>query len=821
MPTPHLSRSAKAGWACLLLFSNLLLFAWLFHERSPREFISDFYTSPDAHFIFRAPLVLAVFSILIAYLYEKKQAAFTKRLGAFARLSGTLVRVAAVLSALAALRVTQTAPLLSALAGFVIVLGAGGAGARVLGLKPFKLDAAAFDSRLEWRVLSCALGLGLLALSVFVLGSFGLFFTGPVIFLGLVALVFYERPEFAERAEAREPFAFWALAFVGLLLLAHLPLVCSAPTDYDVLEYHLAAPAQYLAQGRVSFLNENIYATFPEVGEMLYLFSMQVAGNRFDGLPCAHAILISVWVLSIGGVYALARRLSKSIPVWGEEGAESAAACAALLYALVPLGSHLAADFYVEHFQALFHLCAVICACAYLSDLKLRMLFKANADSKPGASWLYAAGAFGGLCCGAKYTGLLFTLAPMLVLLPMITMLQAGVREAAGSVWRVALPAVALFAPWMVRNFFAGGDPLYPLGVVMRRRIQGAHGLPDRLDHFEAAHRAGEISLGAFGRALRQLMPGLQKDYAEDLGSWPQLLCFAAPGVAALKSTEVVLAALMLVLNLFAWFFFSHRLNRFFFPQLSVLAALGGVGAAACWRVKPLRKVCVALCVVFILIVGPLQLGSTVWSSMSREDFSRTRLEAAQAQFDFLDWVAGAQRQAETHASLEQFGGVRATAALKPNSQVLFIGEAQTFYCDDVPRYSVVFNRSVLEEVLQESRTSADIQRLLKAKGVTHLYFNYSEWSRLDLSYALTPDPDRPRWQLEPWNAERRSYLASLLRAGKFGAYGKVWPEEVFPAYLKLTAEQYEVFEDFFARHTRRVWPETEGQRTCELRKIE
>ncbi len=821
IPTPPLTRGTKLLWAALLLISNLVLFAWLFHERSPREFVSEFYTSPDAHFIFRAPLILLVFSVLLAYLYEKKQASFTRTLGTAARLSGTLARVAAVVSILAALRITQTVPLLSALAGVVIVLGAGSVGRRVFVLKIFGLDATAFDSSLEQRVLSTALGLGLIALTIFMLGSLGIFFTGPLLFLGLVALVFYDRPSMPARTQPREPFNFWALACAGLLLLAHFPLVCSAPTDYDVLEYHLAAPAQYLAQGRVSFLNENIYATFPEIGEMLYLFSMQIAGNRFDGLPCAHAILLGVWVLSIAGVYALARRLAKTVPIWGEELSEAAAGFAALLYVLIPLGSQMAAEFYVEHFQALFHLCAVICACAYLSDLKLRVMFKSSEPIRRTQSWLFAAGAFAGLCSGAKYTGLIFTLAPLLVLLPMFALLQATLRDALGAAWRLSVSALVFFAPWMIRNFSATSDPLFPLGTVMRRRFEGAHGLPDRLDHFEAAHRTGEVSLGAFGRALRQLVPGLRGNYVEELATGPQLLAFAAPAIAALKSSETVFAALLLVLDLLAWFFFSHRLNRFFFPQLSVFAALGGVGAAACWRVKPLRKVCVALSALFLLIVAPVQLGSTVWSSVSREDFSRSRLESAQAQYDFIDWIASAGQQRQSHAALEQFAGIRAAASLKPNSQVLFIGESQTFYCDETPRYSVVFNRSLLEEVLTVAKADDDVQRLLKAKGVTHLYFNYSEWSRLDLSYALTNDPDRPRWELEPFDPERKHMHALLLRAGKFAAYGRIWPESVFPAYLKLTVTQYDIFDEFFKKHTRRVWPESTGETTCELRKID
>ena len=199
---------------------------------------------------------------------------------------------------------------------------------------------------------------------------------------------------------------------------AHAPLIWNLPADYDVLEYHLAAPAQYLRAGSVGFLHENIYAALPENGEMLYLLGMILAGDKFEGLPGAHVVLLGAWALTVVGVYALARRLERSFSDSRDRAASPAPIAAAGLYALTPMGSQVAADFYVEHFQALLHVSALLCACAYLSDFKIRQLFKTHAQNN-ASSWLLCTGAFAGLCCGAKVTGLLFTLLPLAVFLPL------------------------------------------------------------------------------------------------------------------------------------------------------------------------------------------------------------------------------------------------------------------------------------------------------------------------------------------------------------------------------------------------------------------
>lgn len=824
----NLSRRATIAWSCLLLISNLLLFAWLFRVVSPFQYLTEIYFSKkETPFVYGLPAAMLALCALIAYIKIRKPEIISRIvLRPSVRWIPLCAMIVSAVAFVILFNFSQFENFLSALLGLLLVGQAAVMGDWILSLRIFSLNSLTFDSHAEHFVLSSATGMGVLSLVVFAAGSIKVIPFGIVFLIALLlAMALSERWRKAMLARAwprlvalpaeKSAFAVGAISFVALLLLTHLPLLWAAPSDYDVLEYHLAAPAQYLQQGRISFLHENIYSNFPENGEMLYLFAMQISGNRFNALPCAHAILLSAWILSIIGVYGLAKRLVKSIPVWGEEAADSAPAVAALLYALIPLGAQLAADFYVEHFQALFHICALLCACAFLKEMNLRAFFPAGggdqnmaAKERARPGWLLAAGMFAGLACGTKYTALLFTLAPLLIFIPLICLQLGSARDAFGALCRIALPALIFFAPWALRNFLEGGDPLYPLGLVMQRRIAGASGVPDKLDHFEAAHRAGEKSWSAFVQTLRQLMPGLRAaPHLDEIECGPQLLCFAAPGVACISSPETAFIACVFAADLALWFFFSHRLNRFFYPQLSALAALGGLGVAGVWRIRPLRKVCVALLAACVLLFAPVQLLWT-WLYSSREAPGRGVLAEAAQQFGNFN-------------AAQSFEGVRAMAALKPGSRVLFIGEARTFYCDQTPLYSVVFNVSPLEKMLRESKSADDLRARMKAAGVTHLYFNYAEWTRLDTTYALVGEAGRAQWKLAQWTPAQSRLMTELLRTGNFVEYAALFPENTFAAYLKLNAEQYVLFEKFLAEHTQRVWPAQDAQfGVCELREI-
>ena len=821
--TLSLSRRSALTWTLLLIIPNLALLAWLFRDVSPGKVFADVYVIPSGQpTVCGLPAAFLVLGLSAAFLRNRRPQLFRSCIHFAASPFGfAIVGGVATMLVAAFLGEGFLSNMLQAAWGAAVLFCATGIGLQILTLKLLGLHADCCESPLERFVLAAALGLGALSLAVFAAASAGIMNTWFWRFFVIGFSIWNILPTRAlaielfkcveKRAIETSPLIVIAAVFGGLFLLAHAPLVWNLPVEYDVLEYHLAAPAQYLRAGSASFLTENIYATFPQIGEMLFLLPMMLAGDKLGGLPGAHVLIFAAWGLTLLGVYALARRLERSMPGADDRASSPGPIAAALLYAAVPMGSQLAADFYVEHIQALFHTAALLCACAFVTDFKIQQLFKGHARHNP-AGWLMCAGLFAGFCCGTKYTGLIFTLLPLAVFLCGYCALTAGLFEALIIFGKLVLPAALAFAPWMLRNGIASGDPLHPLGLVLRRRLSGAGGIPDRIDHFEAAVRSGEVSWRAFCRALKQLLPGFRESYLDDVEMGPQLCFFAVPGLSAVTTAETYLVAFAFVADLLIWLFFSHRLNRFFYPHLTALAALGGLGFTQIWQIKPLRKVAVTLCCLAVLLFTPIQMHWIVeCSSLAGVAGRASIVDVAKAQVPDVPILA--------------LAGTLPQASLPDASRVLFVGEAQTFYCTRTPSYSVVFNPSLLEEALRNTHTTAETLAYLHARGITHIYFNFLEWLRLDTSYALQLDEPRKRWELVRWKeTEKLSLLYEtmrvlLIRDKKFAEYAATWPDTAHPAYLKLTAAEYERLTDLYQHHSHRIWPDRDA--ALELRQLE
>ena len=276
-------------------------------------------------------------------------------------------------------------------------------------------------------------------------------------------------------------------------------------------------------------------------------------------------------------------------------GFSVAAALAALLYALIPLGTQLAADFYVEHFQALFHLGALSAACAFWGERR--------AGIRERFGWLVLAGLLAGLACGAKYAALLLTLLPLLLLVPLLCALGGSIYEGLRAAACVAAPALAVLAPWLVRNLAASGDPLYPLGLVLRRRLLG--GARRRTGWITSRPRCAPAaarwptSAGHWRNSGRAFHAGRKKSRRCSAFFWladnecgPHLLFFAVPGFLSRLRGETFLVAGFVILDLACWFLFTHRLNRFFFPALRRWPSWRGWGSRGCgkWGGPPMRR---------------------------------------------------------------------------------------------------------------------------------------------------------------------------------------------------------------------------------------
>ena len=126
-------------------------------------------------------------------------------------------------------------------------------------------------------------------------------------------------------------------------------------------------------------------------------------------------------------------------------------------------------------------------------------------------------------------------------------------------------------------------------------------------------------------------------------------------------------------------------------------------------------------------------------------------------------------------------------------------------------------------DALRKTSSGDETAAWLRERGITHVLINYSEWFRLDRSYALALSDDERRWELVQWDDStrlqaQRKMLGTLLNARQFEKYGAAWPDGIYPAYFKLSPLEYQRMEEFFQRRTRVIPPWT-GE-VLELREI-
>ena len=192
--------------------------------------------------------------ILVEYYYIHKPISFSQA----SRLGSALLDLAAV----------------AALSGL-----AGGVGRRFL-----PADKLA---PLERFALQAALGWGLLGLFWLGVGLLKLYSSWLAWATVIVGWVFCWRHNLAWMGELRSLKLFWAsrgrldraMALGSVILIAgQLLFALAPPLKWDALVYHLDLPRIYLAEGQFTMVESNPYWGNPQLGEMLYSWSMALRG---------------------------------------------------------------------------------------------------------------------------------------------------------------------------------------------------------------------------------------------------------------------------------------------------------------------------------------------------------------------------------------------------------------------------------------------------------------------------------------------------------------------------------------------------------------
>ncbi len=386
------------------------------------------------------------------------------------------------LGPVAALGVVLTSVVLAGPPALALVLAGAGYG---------RLARPLFKDSTERAAIQLGVGLAIVLSLIHGVGALGLL--SPVAAIALVViglgLLAHQLAPAARRLAGEDiqppPLGGWWAAIPGVAVLlvaaSALPgwLWDSEFGGYDVLSYHLQLAQEWLAAGTVEPLEHNVYSFLPSYVESAFamLGALTLAPEAVgaeggllagSGWRAVSAQMLHV-CLTLCAAWMVAAFVRRALTVCGVEGdrARLPASLAGVLVLATPwivvVGSMAYNEMGVTALGAAAMLVAV--------EDRVRPLWR-------GA----LAGALVGVACGAKPTAIL-------MLTPMVGVLLLGTARTRD--WWVivgggVIAGLIALAPWLVRNWIAGGNPVFPH---LAGAFGPAHWGEEQVGRYLAGHR--------------------------------------------------------------------------------------------------------------------------------------------------------------------------------------------------------------------------------------------------------------------------------------------------------------------------------------------
>lgn len=638
-------------------------------------------------------------------------------------------------------------------------------------LRAVLVDRGATDGSSPGRRLPLQLALGVAA-ALWIdatLGSLGAFATPGIAGLGRGAMIARGLGAIGctlavasllrdpRRAHPRAPGArtTWIIVAAAPALAALAVAATSAPGylwssefgGYDALSYHLELPKAWLAEGRIAPPAHNVYGFLPSFVESAFLQLMAMRGAAVSGdlLPAHRAAVACQWLHALMALGA-ALVTGACAAAWTRprEHARLAASVATVLVLATPWTIVVGSLAYSE-----------MPVCMFLAA-GLTLLAPGDRQSEPSLRSVdvrraAALGLLAGAACGAKLTAVGFVAVPLAA----CALMEFPPRRWPALAALGCASAALVLSPWLLRNAVASGNPLFPFATTI---FGTGHWDAEQAANFARGHRS-DAGLAARLVRFAQQVPlfgfGPNPSPGEPwLPQWSLTPWLGASGLACIaverarRSTALRLAVVLVVQIIF-WLFFTHLQSRFFLPAVVPLSVAAGVGVAAVatrraaagtpavlprWSVATIASALVALACV------PL------WS-LSREAGGAPAAAIGQSALFTGDVEAEMIRRA---APADMDAIMRApSAALVVNhlvgndARVLLVGEARPFWfrSDALPRgdagaivWQTTWDRGPLSVAMRRSPDDSRAwTRDLLSEGITHVLIDpamLERWAR-------------------------------------------------------------------------------------------
>ncbi|MCA9040344.1 MAG: hypothetical protein KDA65_08365 [Planctomycetaceae bacterium] len=532
---------------------------------------------------------------------------------------------------------------------------------------------------LDFNLFAYGMGLSLITTSLLLLGLVGclssLLFRILILIPVLLELMhWYRHRQAGSIKPARLPFR----AHLGLLLcmipflLVMIFGATQPPIDFDVREYHLEGPKEYYLAGQITFLEHNVYTSFPALTEMVSLLGMLLRGDWYRGALVGKCLLMPLVPLTGLALGSIARKLFNETSGW----------LTCLVWLSIPWAHTLATVAYVEG-GMLFYLALTFLLAIQL--LQSRSVKRDSTDTLISSAPVFLLGLFVGAAMACKYPGLVWGVIPAVVLLISLLIeqqrelklppLSKQLRRGSGLFLLGLLISVG---PWLFKNLIFTGNPVFPLAYGL---FGGRGWTPELYSAWQAAHAVPKETLAALPEALYVRL-------VTDPRQTPLLLMFAPLLFLRKESRATGFALFVLLFYLtLIWWFLTHRIDRFWLPALLPLTLMVGGGFvwsdSIYWPRFNRVGAFLVMGVTFTLMISSL---GTFLPVGNRMELTRQFAE----QQAYLIHVLNEELPEET--------------------RVLLIGEAQVFDAQFEPVYNTVFNRSQYLQLVATSEVTGELK---------------------------------------------------------------------------------------------------------------
>jgi len=582
--------------------------------------------------------------------------------------------------------------------------------------------------------LQAALGLGILSIVVLILGAtlglslslLWLLLIVPGVLLWRHVLGWWVNWGEFRQIWGESDFVGRAIALVvGLLLLSTMITALAPPLKFDALVYHLTLPRAYLQAGRIAYLPWMMFWGMPQVAEMLYTWTMALAGVQ--------AAVVLGWVfglVALTGMFGFVSRMLDSPSAW--------IATAALLAGFTTASS--LAWGYVDWMSVLF-------GCALLASIERWAYHQSRTE-------IILAGVFAGFALGTKYTAgvLLVCGFGMIAWLGRKSTLSVMLRN----LLLFGTAGILLSSPWWIKNLIATGSPFYPFFYPA-----GA------IDQFRLGFYQGQPIWGAWTDAL--------------------LLPFGATlrGLDGTPGFNASIGPLLLALGALAWVGWGQRSED---QRCSLLVGLiiSGVGLAVWALASRFSGLLIQTRLYFSLFPAFAFLAGAGFNGLRGIKIPGVRIERVMGLLVLL--VLGLNLVKVSHAVLRQNAPqylfsittreeyllinlgwyawvMESIDELPDDSRVLMLWEPRGFYC--TPKCTP---DEILDRWVREVRSGHDIDVILKGwrdHGFTHLLYH-----REGADFIQREDT---RYQAVDW-AHLEKLLTDLPAPLEFGDVYALYP---------------------------------------------